>query len=200
MAAYDKGAYVQELLKGDIHTVNQRLAGLPNRDTAKTFIYAFLYGAGDFKIGTIIGKGTAQGKAIKNKFLEGLPALASLKSVVESVAQEKGVLRSLDGAPIKVRSQHAALNTLLQSAGAVVMKRALVLTDQYLQESGLIPGKDYEFVMNCHDEYIIECIKGLAEQIGPIMVKGIQQAGVHYNFRCPLNGEFKVGSTWAETH
>jgi len=200
MAAYDKGAYVQELLKGDIHTVNQRLAGLPDRDTAKTFIYAFLYGAGDFKIGTIIGKGTAQGKAIKNKFLEGLPALASLKSVVESVAQEKGVLRSLDGAPIKVRSQHAALNTLLQGAGAIIMKKALICTDQSLQESGLIPGKDYEFVANIHDEWQIECKKGLGTTCGEHSVKGIIRAGELLNLRCPLNGEFKVGRTWTETH
>lgn len=200
MAAYDDGAYVQELLKGDIHTVNQRLAGLPDRDSAKTFIYAFLYGAGNYKLGTIVGKGTAQGKTLKEQFLESLPALASLKSVVESVAQEKGVLRSLDGVPIRVRSQHAALNTLLQCAGAIVMKRALVITDHMLLASGFIPGTDYEFVINVHDEWQIECKEGLGNTIGEFSVKGIIKAGELLNLRCPLDGEFRVGRTWAETH
>jgi DNA polymerase I-like protein with 3'-5' exonuclease and polymerase domains len=200
MAAYDNGAYVQELLKGDIHTSNQRLAGLPDRNSAKTFIYAFLYGAGDLKIGSILGKGSAAGKKVKTQFLDSLPALASLKSVVETVAKEKGVLRSLDGAAIKVRSQHAALNTLLQGAGAIIMKKALVVTDHLLQTSGLIPGDDYEFVANIHDEWQIECKDVLGRIVGDCGVKGLVRAGELFNLRCPLDGMFKIGKTWADTH
>ena len=201
MAAYDGGAYVQEILKGDIHTTNQKAAGLPDRDSAKTFIYAFLYGAGDYKIGIILNAGAAEGKAIKAKFLQSLPALATLKNVVESVAKDKGTLRSLDGAPMKVRSQHSALNTLLQGAGAIIMKKALVILDANLQGVyNFIPGKDYEFVANIHDEWQIECKENLAEIIGKMAAESFKWAGEALKLRCPLAGEYKVGKTWADTH
>jgi hypothetical protein len=201
MAAYDGGAYVKELLKGDIHTSNQKAAGLPDRDTAKTFIYAFLYGAGDFKIGSILNAGASKGKKIKAQFLESLPALAQLKSVVESVAKDKGTLRSLDGAPMKVRSQHAALNTLLQGAGAIVMKKALVILDaNLLGVYNFMPGKEYEFVANIHDEWQIECDERYATTIGETAKLAFELAGKALNLRCPLAGEYKIGKTWADTH
>jgi len=200
MAAYDDGAYARQLLQGDIHTVNQEAAGLPTRDKAKTFIYAFLYGAGDDKIGSIIGKGAAAGRAIKAKFLASLPALADLKDAVESAVRQTGVLKSLDGAPMKVRSQHAALNTLLQGAGAIVMKQALVLLDSTLQRKDYIPGRDFEFVANVHDEWQIECRELYADDIGTYATKSITEAGNILNLRCPMAGEYKVGRNWAETH
>jgi len=200
MAAYDQGAYSKEILKGDIHTTNQLAAGLSTRDDAKTFIYAFLYGAGDFKIGTILGGGAAKGKAVKEKFLQSLPALATLKTMVESVARTKGSLRSLDGAPMKVRSLHSALNTLLQGAGALVMKKAQVILDASLQAQEYVPGVDYEFVGTVHDEWQIECKENLAEIIGKMAADSIRLAGEALNFRCPLAGTYKVGKTWADTH
>lgn len=195
MARYDKGEYGKVILEGDIHSANQEAAGLPTRDAAKTFIYAFLYGAGDEKIGTIIGKGKADGKKLKDKFFKAIPAIKSLVDV----AQSKTTLRGLDGRPLPIRSSHAALNVLLQSAGAVVMKKALVLLDNKLQET-LTPGKDYEFVANIHDEFQIEVKQEHAEFVGQTAKEAIRLAGEHFKFRCPLDGEFKIGDDWKGTH
>lgn len=200
MALYDGGAYAKVLLEGDIHTENQNAAGLPTRDNAKTFIYAFLYGAGDEKIGSIIGKGRKHGKELKQKFLTGLPALAKLVRGVKKKAKECGWLRGLDGRRLHIRSDHAALNTLLQSAGALVMKKALVLLDWSIQEAGLVPGVNYEFVANVHDEWQIEVDEEHAEMVGKLAVAAIRRAGDAFKFRCPLDGEYKIGNNWAETH
>lgn len=199
MAFWDKGAYVKVLLEGDIHTVNQEAAGLPTRDNAKTFIYAFLYGAGDAKIGSIVGSGRETGKFLKEKFLKTLPALGSLVKVVKAAAK-KGYIRGLDGRVLKIRSEHAALNTLLQSAGAIVMKYALVEADRLLQERGLTAGVDYEFVGNIHDEMQVECREAVADRVGKTIVQAIENATEFYQFECPLTGDYKVGNSWAETH
>lgn len=200
MGKWDDGAYAKVILEGDIHSVNQEAAGLPTRDNAKTFIYAFLYGAGDEKIGSIVGKGKQAGAGLKKKFLSGLPALGRLLRAIENQVREKGYLRGLDGRILHIRSSHAALNTLLQSAGAVVMKKALVLLDRRLQARGYVPGVDYEFVANVHDEWQIECNPEIAEEVGEAARAAIRSAGEYFKFRCPLDGEFKVGTCWAETH
>jgi|LakMenEpi12Oct12_1017442.scaffolds.fasta_scaffold00008_15 DNA polymerase I-like protein with 3'-5' exonuclease and polymerase domains len=194
MAKWDDGAYAKELLEGDIHTANQTAAGLPTRDDAKTFIYAFLYGAGDVKIGSIIGKGQNEGKVLRENFLRKTPALRYLKEAVEK-ASSRGYLVGLDGRHLVVRSQHAALNTLLQSAGALVMKKAAC----FLWEAyrGVFPWK---FVANIHDEWQIEVEEASAETIGKASVQAIRDSGDYFNFRCPLDGEFRIGNNWAETH
>jgi DNA polymerase I-like protein with 3'-5' exonuclease and polymerase domains len=179
----------------DVHTTNQRAAGLGTRDQAKTFIYAFLYGAGDAKIGSITGDGRAEGKRLKEKFLSGLPALKSLQDRVERAAA-KGYLTGLDGRRIAVRSSHAALNTLLQGAGAVVMKQALVNLDRMARAHGL----DYKLVGNIHDEVQAEVAEGDAEKFGKLAVYAVAKAGQDLNLRCPLAAEYKVGDNWAETH
>lgn len=199
MSHWDKGDYVTVLLEGDIHSVNQQAAGLPTRDNAKTFIYAFLYGAGDAKIGSIVGSGRETGKTLKYRFLQTLPALGSLASMVKSAAK-KGYIKGLDGRQLKIRSEHAALNTLLQSAGAIVMKYALVEADRLIREAGYIPGVDYEFVGNIHDEIQTECKSEIAEHIGQLKVQAIENATTHFSFKCPLTGEYKIGSNWADTH
>lgn len=199
MAHWDKGEYTKVLLEGDVHSVNQEAAGLPTRDNAKTFIYGFLYGAGDAKIGEIVGSGSKAGKFLKEKFLKTLPALGSLSSVVKQAAK-KGYIKGLDGRTLKIRHEHAALNTLLQSAGAIVMKFALVETDRLLREADLQAGVDYEFVGNIHDEMQLECTPEIAEVVGSCMVKAIENATTHFNFKCPLTGEYKIGESWASTH
>lgn len=200
MARYDDGAYAKVLLEGDVHSVNQEAAGLPTRDNAKTFIYAFLYGAGDAKIGSIVGGGAREGKRLKAKFLAGLPALDRLKTAVANAVAARGFLFGLDGRHLPIRSKHAALNTLLQSAGALIMKQALIFLYQELTTLGLVFGKDYAFVANIHDEAQISCRPELAEQIGKLGAASIKRAGEHFKFRCPLAGEYKIGLNWAETH
>jgi DNA polymerase-1 len=187
--------YTHEVVDGDVHTANQHAAGLQTRPQAKTFIYAFLYGAGDAKIGSIV-EGTAKdGKRLKDKFLANTPKLQVLKDNV-SDASARGYLKGLDGRKVYVRSEHAALNTLLQSAGAIVMKKALIILDEYAKLWGI----DYEFVGNIHDEFQVEVQESQSHEFGRLAVASIQAAGIQLGLRCPLDGEYKVGNNWADTH
>ena len=189
-------AYTSEVVSGDIHTANQRAAGLETRNQAKTFIYAFLYGAGDAKIGTVVGAGAKEGKELKSRFLKNTPSLEKLREQVSSIAAKSGTLPGLDGRRVQVRSDHAALNTLLQSAGAIVMKQALVLLNDELRRAKI----NYKFVANVHDEWQIEVEEARAEEAGKLGVLAIEKAGKVLNMRCPLGGEYKVGNSWKETH
>jgi DNA polymerase I-like protein with 3'-5' exonuclease and polymerase domains len=189
-------AYTSEVVSGDIHTANQKAAGLETRNQAKTFIYAFLYGAGDAKIGKVVGAGEKEGKELKSRFLQNTPSLKILRENVSSIAKNSGTLPGLDGRRLQVRSDHAALNTLLQSAGAIVMKQAVVLLDESLSKFGI----DYKFVANVHDEWQIEVEEAYADMVGKIGAQSIENAGKVLQMRCPLAGEYKVGNSWKETH
>lgn len=188
-------SYTNEILDGDIHTSNQKAAGLDNRDQAKTFIYAFLYGAGDEKIGEIVGKGATQGRRLKRRFLKNNPKLKKLRDRVTEVSK-CGFLIGLDGRKIEIRSEHSALNALLQAAGAVVMKQALVLLVEYADQWKL----NYNLVGNIHDEIQTEVSKKDADKFGYLAVECIKKAGTIYKLNCPLDGEYKTGNTWADTH
>lgn len=225
MAAYDGGAYIDVVLKGDkssgtdMHSVNARALGLDpkqvytvdgrqltGRDIAKVWFYAFIYGAGDQKLGEIqIGgrdeeKQRRVGKKARASFLKNLPALGRLTARAKEKCKNPGFLVGLDKRRLYPRSEHAALNTLLQSAGAVMMKMALVILDDKLQSLGFLPGRDYEFVANVHDEWQIEVKEEYAEAIGKEARDAIVAAGEAFKFRCPLDGNYVVGSSWAETH
>ena len=202
MAKWDGGKYGQVLLNGDIHTENQKAAGLETRPQAKTFIYAFLYGAGDEKIGSIVNGSSAEGRKLKSKFLRSLPALGELvKSVKESAG--RGYLIGLDRRKIYVRSAHSALNTLLQGAGAIVCKKWLVLLEERLASLDLKHGwdGDYCFCAWSHDEVQIACRNDeIADKVAKAATDCVALAGEYFNFRCPLAGESKKGTTWADTH
>ena len=187
--------FTDVLLRDDIHTRNQIASGLATRPQAKTFIYAFLYGAGDAKIGSIVGGTAKDGNALRTRFLRNTPSLETLRERVGS-ASRKGYLVGLDGRKLWVRSEHSALNTLLQSAGAIIMKKALVLLDDYATQHKI----DYKFIGNIHDEIQSEVATEQAEKFGWLAVECIKAAGISFSLRCPLDGEYKVGSTWAETH
>ena len=187
--------YTNEILNGDIHSANQKSAGLQTRDQAKTFIYAFLYGAGDSKIGEVAGGGAKRGRILKKNFLDNTPALKQLREKVTQ-SSGKGWVTGLDGRKLHIRSQHSALNTLLQSAGAVIMKKALVLLDQYAKQYNI----DYKFVLNVHDEFQCEVREDQADFFGGLAVGSIVQAGKSFKLNCPLDGEYKVGETWQQTH
>ena len=188
-------AYTKELLEGDIHTANQKAAGLETRDQAKTFIYALLYGAGATRIGNVVGGSWKQGNELIDRFMANMPSLGKLKADLR-VDCQRGYITGLDGRKVRIRSEHAALNTTLQSAGAIVMKQALVLLDQSLKELGVY----YKFVANIHDEWQIECTEYSAPIVGNEAVKAIRKVQDCFNLNCPLDGEYKIGKTWAETH
>ena len=187
--------YVKEILEGDIHTANQLAAGLPTRDMAKTFIYAFLYGAGNEKIGSIVGRGSKTGANLKKKFLTNTPALAKFIKEVKAAAA-KGTVLALDGRKVRVEEDYIAPNSLLQSAGAIVMKKALVIFVELLEQRGL----PYRIVANVHDEWQVETPIAFAKAVGRLGCRAITLAGEHYELNCPLAGDYHAGSNWSETH
>jgi len=187
--------YTNEVINGDIHTANQRAANLDTRDKAKTFIYAFLYGAGDSKIGSVVGGTAKDGKRLKADFLKNTPALKKLRTRITASANS-GSLIGLDGRVLHVRSLHAALNTLLQSAGAIVMKRAVVLLDHFSQVYKI----DYKIVGQIHDEIQVEVAEKQAAFFGDLAVNCVRRAGKDFKLNCPLDGDYKIGTTWRETH
>ena len=187
--------FKNEILHGDIHSANQRLAGLESRNQAKTFIYALLYGAGDEKLGSVVGGNRRDGTKLRKHFFDNLPAFKHLKDAVGRAAS-KGFLKGLDGRKLYVRSEHAALNTLLQSAGAIVMKHAMINLHRDIKLNTL----DAHFVCNVHDEWQIEVLEKQAEAVGQLGVDAIRRTGEELELFCELDGEYKIGDNWSETH
>ena len=189
-------AYTNEVVSGDIHTANQTAAGLETRNQAKTFIYAFLYGAGAAKIGKIVGGSAKEGQKLITNFLRNTPKLERLRDKVAKAYAARGVLLGLDGRKLLVRSEHSALNTLLQGAGAIAMKKALILLQKDLTNRKI----PFKLVANVHDEWQVEVPEQYAEEVGQSGVRAIQNAGLEFKMNCPLTGEYKIGDTWKETH
>lgn len=217
MYPYDDGAYAHTILTGDIHTMNQEAAGLPTRNQAKTFIYAFLYGAGDAKIGKIINSDAKAGKRIKKKFMSAVPALANLRAAVENALVEpasftygqrkqkwkRHYLKGLDGRKLHVRSVHSALNLLLQSAGALICKKWIVLTEDNLVRRGLVHGWDGDFCFMAwvHDEIQVACrTEDIAKTVCEVAQESMRQAQAFFNFRVQLDTEGKIGRNWYDCH
>jgi len=220
---HDGGAFIKVIMEGkkangtDIHSLNKGRLVLASRDVSKTWYYAFMYGAGDVKLGAIAltddnyadespleADLKKLGKHLRSTMEKEFPGLEELIKKTKKWAKKYGWLPGLDGRRIPVRHQHAALNTLLQSAGAVVMKKALVLADKAMLADGMVPfghgGDDYEWVLNVHDEYQNEVKEKYAELAGGHMADAIRLAGEHFKFRCPLSGSYDIGSSWKETH
>ena len=187
--------FTNELLTGDIHTSNMRMAGLTDRDQAKTFIYAFLYGAGPAKIGKVVGGDAKQGQKLVNRFLSNMPALKNLRNKVQE-ASERGYIKGLDGRVFQIRSPHSALNTLLQGAGAIVCKQWLVCMIDMITATGI----DAKLVASIHDEYQFEVNHKDVQKFGEITKKSIKITQEILNINCSLDSEWKAGLTWASTH
>ena len=213
MATYDGGAYIETVLRGDkaagtdMHTINMRSISRVfkcDRDTAKTFFYAMIYGSGTTNLGVVLGapagKARSIGSEAKASLLNGVPALGQLVSKVEAKIEKNGYLVGLDGRRLFTRSKNAALNTLLQSAGAVQMKRGLVILVDELTAKGWSWGKEFSIVGLIHDEWQANVLPDLADEYGQTAADAIRKAGEFYSFRCPLAGNYDKGSNWAETH
>ena len=187
--------FTDEVLTGDIHTANMKMAGLTDRDQAKTFIYAFMYGAGASKIGKIVGKGAKEGQQLIDRFLSNMPALKRVRDGVTKAGM-RGKIKGIDGRLLHVRSPHAALNTLLQGAGAVVCKLWLVNMNKRIQSTGV----DAKLVASIHDEYQYEVAKKDIKKFGSITKDAMKDTEQQLQMKCPLDNEWKEGTTWAETH
>lgn len=208
----DGGAYAKAVASGrkedgtDIHSVNTKAAGLPTRNAGKRFIYMFLYGGGDQLAGEIVAPDAKPeeqkrlGRSIKRKFLKNTPGLAGLIKAVKKAANEKGWIKGIDGRRVSIRSSHAALNSLLQNAGAVAMKLAPVLLYERLIDEGYVWGRDFAQVAHVHDEMQISVRPDIADYVGEVACWSIEEAGKQLGFRCPLAGEADTGSSWKETH
>jgi len=223
LARFDGGAYVATVLDGnkadgtDMHTRNRIAIGLEKRDTAKTWFYAFIYGSGDFNLGTIVlsewgaerlskfygafagqtrrSKITAIGRKSRAKLLSSLPAFAKLVDTVQYAAR-RGYIRGLDKRQIPVRSKHSVLNFLCQGAGALVMKKALVLMFAEFKRLKM----DVLPLLNIHDEVQLSTLPEESHDAGKIAARSIKEAGEFYELRCPLAGDYDIGKNWAETH
>lgn len=211
LAPYDGGAYGHEILNGDIHTANQKAAGLATRNEAKRFIYAFLYGGGDALIGKLLGGDASVGKNVKRKFLKGTPAIAQLRKAVEDALVEthhgqvtrwkRRYLKGLDGRLLYVRSVHSAVNLLLQSAGALICKKWAVLWEQNMVKAGYKHGKDFIWMAWVHDECQVGCrTRAIAEDAIRIAQDSMREAQAFFNFRCTLDTEGKIGENWYDCH
>jgi DNA polymerase I-like protein with 3'-5' exonuclease and polymerase domains len=193
----DDGTFANEVLNGDIHTANQKAAGLETRDQAKTFFYALMYGAGAEKLGTITNQ---DGKKLKRKYFKNMPALAELTKRVTDKAETQGFVKALDGRKILIRSPHSSLNFLLQSAGALTSKVWYNVCYDELIKAGLIYGRDWTFLAHVHDEIQFAVLEQHAERVGKIAVRSAALAGEALGFRIGIDAEYKIGDNWAECH
>jgi len=200
MSVYDNGHFKKTLLTSDIHAANQQAIGLPTRALAKTYVYAALYGSGDKKLSDICGVSLSEGKRLRENFYTNLPALKTLTDAVKRKYRTQGWVKGLDGRKVICRSEHSSLNTLIQGAGSLIVKMGTIILNEDLHAIGLQWGRDYAQVLHVHDEmqYVVkkDKVKIFKKTVEEIFNK-VQN---HFNFRCPLSGEVKVGQNWSDTH
>jgi len=189
--------YTKTLLEGDIHTFNKNALGeyCKDRPTAKTFIYAWLLGAGQAKVGQILNCTVRQAGDAMDNFLRSIPALKELKRKAAMAAQ-RGYLVSLDGRRIKIESEHKALSVYLQGGETVIMRMANFLWYNQAKKDKI----KFKQTVWVHDEWQTETEEVRAEDLGRLQVQSIRDTGDYFNLNCPLDGEYKIGNNWAETH
>jgi len=220
IAPFDDGKFIKTILEGnkadgtDTHSLNKGYLGFASRDAAKTWYYAWMYGSGNANLGLVAmtdenykdydGDPTKLGKKLRGLLAKNFTGVKALIDAVQKKAKTrmpKMWLKGLDGRKIPVRALYSALNTLLQGAGAVIMKKGIVIADDLIRAEGLTPVIDYTQVLFVHDEYQFECRnKEIAEIVARCAEDSIRLAGEYFNFRCPLSGSADIGKNWSETH
>ena len=209
LALWDEGVYGAVVTDDsqDIHTYNQQRFGVETRDISKRLLYAVLYGAGFIKAGSIVNPGEKDPERLKQLgrqaimgFMEGVPALQKLKDTLTKNLQKRGHLIGLDRRPLYCRSEFKALNVLLQSAGAIIMKQVVVNLHQLAANSQLEYGIDWEQHAMIHDEVQLSVKPELVETIKPLVLDSFVKAGQFYDFKCLIEGDIKTGANWALTH
>lgn len=187
----------KELLEGDIHTVNAEVWGV-ERGLAKAGKYALTYGCSAAKLAYTLKKPQALSKELYERFWEANPGLAQLKEMVGKSWKQRGYLLAVDGRPLSIRYEHALINTLFQSCGSILMKKALlILNDKLYPEFTL---EQVKFVGNFHDEFALETSPDIAEIVAQYAVASIEEAGKFFNMNVPFTGEAHIGKNWAEIH
>ena len=192
----DDDKFTKEVLEGDVHTANQNMAGLDNRDQAKTFIYALLYGAGDAKIGAVVNGSAKDGAELRARFMANMPAYKRLSEAVIRKGESEGKLKALDGRVLRVRSGHASLNTLIQGSSAVLMKKWFMYVDHHLRRRKL----QSKIVAMIHDELVLESCEKDVDASKECVILSISQVNKAYDLRCRLDCDVQVGDNWSEIH
>ena len=197
LSRYDNGRYQRILTTGDIHQTNADKIGITRRQV-KTVTYAFLYGAGNTKLGYSYDKllsekaAAVKGAEIRKAYIAAIPGLADLLLACEK-ASKRGYANAIDGRRISVDKGHKFLNYLLQGSAATIAKRWMVIVNECLPPD----GHQLSFV---HDELNYECYPRFAEEFAKWLETAARLAGEHYNLRCPIAAEAKIGYTWADVH
>ena len=205
LSRFDDGAFADVVLNGDIHQQNADRVGCTRKEV-KTLTYAFIYGAGDQKLGHSLHPELSDpqkkqlGQELRRKFLDAIPGLEPLIDAVKQKVRDTGRLRGLDGRPIFCRAEHAALNYLLQSAGAIISKRWVVVGQDLLDEAGLTYNRDYTRCAYVHDEVQLSVVPTEADHVAELLVKAAPIAGQHYKFRVPITAAADTGASWQDTH
>ena len=205
LSPFDEGAFADVVINGDIHQQNADRVECSRRDV-KTITYAFIYGAGDQKLGHSLhpelsdAQKKKRGGELRRKFLDAIPGLEPLIEAVKQKVRSRGRLRGLDGRPIFCRAEHAALNYLLQSAGAILSKRWVVISQELINNSGLTYNIDYTRCAYVHDEQQLSVVPAEADRVAKLLVEAAPQAGDYYSFRVPITAASSIGDNWAMTH
>lgn len=205
LSRYDDGAFAEVVINGDIHQQNADRVGC-SRPQVKSLTYAFIYGAGDQKLGHVLhpeysdAQKKSLGADLRRKFLDAIPGLEPLINAVKERVRQTGKLRGLDGRPIFCRAEHSAPNFLLQSAGAILSKRWVVVGQQLLNQAGLTYDRDYTRCAYVHDEQQFSVIPAEADRVAKLIVEAAPMAGDYYNFRVPITAASEIGNSWAATH
>ena len=217
LAHFDGGEYAKLVSTDgfDIHTYNAKLFGIfdgngdipkATRDLSKRLIYALLYGAGAKKVGSVIDitldefAQSRLGRKTIETFYQNLPAIKQLKDKIDERITLKGYLVGIDGRRLQIRSRHSALNQLLQSTGAVSVKKATVILYQDLIAEGLKWGKDFAFVAHIHDEIQAVVKPEHVEVYKKLAIDSFRKSGEYFDLLCPFTGEAREGKNWMETH
>ena len=205
LARFDEGAFAEVVLNGDIHQQNADRVGCSRREV-KTITYAFIYGAGDMKLGHSLHPELSDaqkkqlGQELRRKFLDAIPGLEPLINAVKERVRSSGRLRGLDGRPIFCRAEHASLNYLLQSAGAILSKRWVVVSQELLDTAGLTYGRDYTRCAYVHDEQQLSVVPSEVDRVSALLEEAAPAAGKYYKFKVPIAASAGHGNSWQETH
>ena len=205
LASYDQGNFADVVVNGDIHQQNADRVGCSRRDV-KTITYAFIYGAGDAKLGHSLrpelsdAQKKALGAELRRKFLDAIPGLEPLIDAVKQKVRASGRLRGLDGRPIFCKAEHASLNYLLQSCGAILSKRFVVIGQELLDDAGLTYDVDYTRCAYIHDEVQLSVVPSEVDRVKALLEASAPLAGQYYNFRVPITAAADHGENWADTH
>ena len=205
LSVFDEGAFADVVLNGDIHQQNADRVGCTRKEV-KTLTYAFIYGAGDVKLGHSLSPELSDpqkkhlGQELRRKFLDAIPGLEPLIDAVKQKVRNTGRLRGLDGRPIFCRAEHASLNYLLQSAGAIISKRWVVVGQDLLDQAGLTYNRDYTRCAYVHDEIQLSVVPTEADRVAELLVKAAPIAGQYYKFRVPITAAADTGASWQDTH